>query len=131
MDGWPDEFVPASTVRDAEVYAIKLQFAHKVDYSGLSVEAANAFNESLYNHCRLIPELIGTIEKLGTTRRAAGLWSNRSIYLNRDYFSQKNLHAGLEALKKDVISGFHPPGCSTIKSVIDHEVGHHIDVLCR
>lgn len=38
-----------------------------------------------------------------------------------------------DALKKSldyaVEKGFHPPGCNTIKSIIDHEMGHEIDKL--
>ena len=38
-----------------------------------------------------------------------------------------------EALKyslgKSVVSQFHPPGCDSIKSIIDHELGHQLDGL--
>ena len=33
----------------------------------------------------------------------------------------------LEALSRDVSTGFHPIGCDTPRSVIDHELGHVID----
>ena len=32
-----------------------------------------------------------------------------------------------QSLKRDVSSGFHPLGCDTIKSVIDHELAHQVD----
>ncbi len=34
-----------------------------------------------------------------------------------------------ELLGRDVQSGFHPPGCDTVKSVVDHEMAHEIDKL--
>ena len=36
----------------------------------------------------------------------------------------------LEAsLKRDAASQFHPIGCDTIRSILDHEIGHQIDDL--
>lgn len=34
-----------------------------------------------------------------------------------------------ENLKRDVASGFHPEGCDSIKSMVDHEFGHALDDL--
>lgn len=34
-------------------------------------------------------------------------------------------------LAKDVKSKFHPIGCDTIRSVLDHEIGHQLDKLLR
>ena len=33
------------------------------------------------------------------------------------------------ALKRDVINKWHPVGCDTIRSVVDHELGHQLDDL--
>lgn len=33
------------------------------------------------------------------------------------------------SLKRNVESKFHPPGCDTIRSVVDHELGHQLDDL--
>jgi hypothetical protein len=41
----------------------------------------------------------------------------------------KNAAAMAQSLKRDVKSGWHPVGCDTIKSVIDHEYGHQVDRL--
>ena len=30
-------------------------------------------------------------------------------------------------LKKNVLSKFHPEGCDTLQSIIDHEIGHLLD----
>lgn len=32
-----------------------------------------------------------------------------------------------ESLKRDALSQFHPIGCDTIRSILDHEIGHQID----
>lgn len=34
-----------------------------------------------------------------------------------------------QGLKHSVATGFHPPGCDTIKSIADHEYGHQLDNL--
>lgn len=33
------------------------------------------------------------------------------------------------SLARNVNSGYHPPGCDTIRSVVDHELGHQLDQL--
>jgi len=33
------------------------------------------------------------------------------------------------SLKHSVDTAFHPPGCDTLKSIVDHEIGHQIDDL--
>jgi len=43
----------------------------------------------------------------------------------------ENPTAWLESLNKQVKVKFHPIGCDTIKSVIDHEFGHQLDNLLR
>jgi hypothetical protein len=32
-------------------------------------------------------------------------------------------------LRRDVRAGFHPAGCETVKSIVDHEIGHQLDDL--
>lgn len=41
----------------------------------------------------------------------------------------KNSNEFTDMLKRDVDSKFHPIGCDTIRSVLDHEIGHQIDDL--
>jgi hypothetical protein len=52
------------------------------------------------------------------------------IAINEKYSASKN---GIDALKSglqsSMASGFHPPGCDTIKSIVDHELGHQLDEL--
>jgi hypothetical protein len=34
-----------------------------------------------------------------------------------------------ESLKRSVANGWHPPGCDTVRSIVDHEMGHQLDTL--
>lgn len=47
------------------------------------------------------------------------------ISINRD--AGKNSANFIESLKRNVQSKFHPEGCDTIRSVLDHEIGHQLD----
>lgn len=33
----------------------------------------------------------------------------------------------LDSIKEDVVFKFHPQGCDTVRSILDHEIGHQID----
>lgn len=35
----------------------------------------------------------------------------------------------LASIKEDVVFKFHPQGCDTVRSILDHEIGHQIDDL--
>lgn len=49
------------------------------------------------------------------------------ISVNRD--AGKDSATFIERLKSNVRSKFHPEGCDTIRSVLDHEIGHQLDDL--
>ena len=49
------------------------------------------------------------------------------VSVNKEYGKSKTYF--IESLKKDVESKHHPVGCDTIRSVLDHEVGHALDTL--
>jgi hypothetical protein len=49
------------------------------------------------------------------------------VVVNRKYGS--DVDAFHRSLKANVANGFHPPGCDTIRSVVDHEIGHQLDTL--
>ena len=51
----------------------------------------------------------------------AGITVNRDIGKDSSDFITK--------LKHDVLTKFHPAGCDTIRSVLDHEIGHQLDNL--
>lgn len=42
-------------------------------------------------------------------------------------FNAKNAERMAKSLRSDVTMGYHPVGCDTIKSVVDHELGHQVD----
>lgn len=42
-------------------------------------------------------------------------------------FNAKNAERMAKSLRSDVTMGYHPIGCDTIKSVVDHELGHQVD----
>jgi hypothetical protein len=53
----------------------------------------------------------------------------QGIAINEKYGSKKGIaefHAGL---RRCVDSKYHPTGCDTVRSVVDHEIGHQVDAL--
>lgn len=51
----------------------------------------------------------------------------RGVTVNKEW--GKSSSTFLEALQNDVSKKWHPEGCSSIRSVLDHEVGHQLDSL--
>ena len=51
----------------------------------------------------------------------------RGVSVNKEWGRKSTRF--LEALQDDVTSQFHPIGCNTIQSVLDHEIGHQLDEL--
>lgn len=49
------------------------------------------------------------------------------VTVNRDFGADSVRF--IFALKQTVSSKFHPVGCDTIRSVLDHEIGHQLDNL--
>jgi hypothetical protein len=43
----------------------------------------------------------------------------------------KDVDALKKSLSDSVKSNYHPPGCDSIKSIVDHELGHQLDALCN
>lgn len=179
----PKVFIPAKTIKDAEQYAKGL-LADNVSYKGVSVNIANQWNESIFNHVTEFPELrgniqfIGTIQernlflinarieesinqndtlwqycmrltngnteeskkkiasairsKLGRVERTTMAESSRTshvkgVSINSNFFKDEDL--AQRNLDYCVKSKYHPEGCNTVKSVIDHEMGHELDKL--
>lgn len=56
---------------------------------------------------------------------AYALAYQKELVLNEKF--SKNAATARELLRRDVEAGFHPVGCDTAKSVIDHEFGHILD----
>lgn len=53
----------------------------------------------------------------------------RGVSVNRKW--GKKPDEFIKALREDVAVRFHPVGCDTIKSVLDHEIGHQLDSLLK
>ena len=51
------------------------------------------------------------------------------ISLNKNSFTPKTIEETYDSLVRGVKDRFHPIGCDTVKSIIDHEMGHKIDTL--
>lgn len=51
----------------------------------------------------------------------------RGVTVNRDF--GKDAQAFVQAIAQDVKNRFHPVGCDTIRSILDHEIGHQLDDL--
>lgn len=59
-----------------------------------------------------------------------GVFKNlHGICFNEKYAIKKGLSNFYNQLKQTVHTQFHPVGCDTVKSVMDHEVGHQLDYL--
>ena len=53
------------------------------------------------------------------------LFGLKGVSVNRDW--GKNSAEFTEALQNSVRSKYHPTGCDTIRSILDHEIGHQLD----
>lgn len=51
------------------------------------------------------------------------------IYINKKWGG--NIKGFEKAVIEAEKSGYHPQGCDTIKSVVDHELGHHFDFVLK
>lgn len=71
---------------------------------------------------KIVGRIPGNVLAVSTTAEAFS-----GISVNNKF--GKNVRLFKECLRKDEKSGFHPIGCDTIRSVIDHEMGHEIDKL--
>lgn len=169
-------FVEAKTVKAAAKWAVDNGLADHADYRGITVEVANAWNRSLFDHLKEFPALrpaqkfVGTcqaqfarwreieIDRLATRLRAGSpsatdadcralaarlikpkkvsgnTWAHSwaqddvsGIAVNSKWGS--DLAAFEAALVRNERSLYHPVGCSTVRSVVDHELGHQLDDL--
>ena len=55
----------------------------------------------------------------------------KGLYLNALKFSPESISKIEAVLLQQVNAGMSPIGCSTIRSIIDHEMGHVIDALLK
>lgn len=178
-------FKPATSVKEAEDYALNTLGVSKVSYKGVDVTTANEWNKGLSESFDRFPELknnfgfVGEarernkalkpiyrqhildqlvknnpkhtlaqlephadkqiklfMQKMGVKKKTfAESWSPqitplsdfRGVVVNGDW--GKDSAAFVEALKRNTSVKFHPVGCDTIRSMLDHEIGHQLDDL--
>ena len=164
------EFLEAKTLKEAEQWAIENCLADLISYKGASVEVANEWNRSVFEHLQEFPALREFLKFIGTTqerqrtfvrlyladlriryphyseeqllklaRKRAGKtkadWFAYSV--NDPYTSGISVNSKWAkdpakfkaSLESCVESGFHPVGCDSIRSVVDHEMAHQLDNL--
>lgn len=87
--------------------------------------------ENYMNNCcienKMLVELIPKSNQYAHQQyTSAKPWSKyNGVCFNHAY--ERNIEKILKQLTKDVATQFHPKGCNTLKSVIDHEIGHMLD----
>lgn len=59
--------------------------------------------------------------------QVAPLSDFKGVAVNGDWGKKSDLF--VKALENDVSTKYHPVGCDTIRSVLDHEIGHQLDNL--
>ena len=135
----------AKTISEANAIAVRVGLADKADFSDLSLESANMIIQTMIEtkkNFSFIPKLefIGNpnyspinedkVTALGNgiawIRKKDANGGVRSLCLKEEYFRSNN-DEQKEHLKYLVESKYHPEGCSTLKSQVDHEIGHMID----
>jgi len=113
------DFVPAATIKEAEDYAAQFMgYNGKVSYRGLSVDAANACNQTLADIKTNIPGFkLSGIEPMNmrsnmfksTTAEAAYRWGgDGKLYINPTYYKNAKTYdahvAEIDGLMKTVLS---------------------------
>ncbi|GHT99969.1 hypothetical protein AGMMS49960_06810 [Betaproteobacteria bacterium] len=61
-------FVAQPTAKQAAEWAVRNNLADAADYTGITTEVANAWNRSMWEHCRDFPELRKNQQFIGTTQ---------------------------------------------------------------
>ncbi len=144
-------FIQARTIDEAEAYA--RQFSDNASYRGIKrnkINVLNDINRSISDAITDFPELRNNMKFIGTMQahysyaaqqgyttkrvskrtyavsidnpRVSGISVNKS-WINNDDF--------MDSLIDDVKTKFHPMGCDSIKSLIDHEIGHQLTGLLK
>lgn len=180
-------FTPSKTIKEANQYANEVLGINYVDYKGLHIDVANAWNEGLATNFSSFPELknqfgfVGESHARNTTMKPiirqyyleqmvkhnpnvsldrlerhvdkeiakimnklkvrsesyASSWApqqepyKRFAGITFNSVQGADINKLLEYLKSDVVKKFHPVGCDTVKSVLDHEIGHQLDKMLK
>ena len=127
----------AKTIPEANALAVSLGLAKDVDFRKIDINNANLIIQSLFNIKAQFPQLeqlrfVGSSSIYGGKK---GCWASFfsalgvpiGMTFSEKYFAKRGINNFLEKLKENIQSQYHPVGCDTIKSVIDHEIGHYLD----
>ncbi len=140
-----DEFLGGQDMPDARTAASVTRSAYqrfnipveRVSFAGLDGPTATRFGRAYLEMARRYPVVAGRIKVLETSRARsfyADAWSGGltrrgtivppKIRMSTHY--GRDSSGFLNQLARDVVQGWHPPGGSTIESVVYHEFGHHV-----
>lgn len=93
-------------------------------------EIADKFVKVGYDQDKAIELAKGAAQKFKTSPNEIASYLKRADDASGIAFN-KNMGKSFDALEKrlssDVKNGFHPTGCDTVKSMMDHEFGHALD----
>lgn len=130
--------------------AVRLGIAKEADFTGLDPSVANEIIRAIRETREMFPELppldyvsgtaqieryTGTqyIPEQGTIGVFTGLSHNTGgrsgVPVGIAFNEAQNSRSLLKGQKNDVdMHQFHPEGCYTIKSIVDHEIGHWLTI---
>ena len=134
----------ANSIKEANELAVQYGLAEKADFAGLSLIAANEMIQQLNATRNDYPNafdklrFVGSheaynkdrLKKVNIKKATLGYsvpYPFAALVMNDAVFNSKEYKKTLTRLKKNVKNRFHPIGCNTLKSVIDHEIGHLIN----
>ena len=103
------------------------QNSRAVEIITAKLRAANPHLPSNFDFSKTAKKLSGVHP---ITDRYAHSWPQQDVFgiaVNKKYGADVDLFN--KRLKYDLSQQFHPTGCDTIRSVVDHEMGHQLDTL--
>ena len=114
-------FRPAKTIEEAESFA-RNTYGMESNKSNLNLEALNEVNRSIYE----LQKEFGSIKvPMLYDIPASNIYAEAAPWgmgFNQSMLNQPALLK--ELLDKDMATRFHPAGCNSIKSIVDHEIAH-------
>jgi hypothetical protein len=115
----------ATTTGEAESQAKEMGVT--ADYSKMSVEQANIINGTVSDHLKEFSGLNDNLKIINSNVSRGG----QNMSASGTYYPDKNtmaINPKFNQVEADaaVADQFHPAGCNSLKSAVDHEIGHAI-----
>ena len=139
----------ANSIKEANELAVQYGLAEKANFAGLDILAANEMIQYLNLTRNDFPDAFDKLEFMGSIKAFRKEFRNKyklhasgspfaccafppdskkgSFLVNEKLFSSKMYDLGLYDIQQCEKELFHPIGCNTLKSIIDHEIGHLIN----